>query len=96
MSSTMSAVATVIANDDGSGTGWLLVLGPVAAVLAYLGLWSYYRNTHRSHAFEREARVEAQPIVRHDEKRNSITGTKRARIDRENRTNHRQRVQRFG
>lgn len=85
------------ANGDGDGSmAWLLILGPLAAVATYLGLWFYYRNTHRSHAFEHETTVEAQPIGRQDFKRTSITGTKRARIERENRTNHRQRVQRFG
>lgn len=85
------------ANGDGdASTAWLLILGPIAAVATYLGLWAYYRNTHRSHSYERETSVEAQPIGRHDMKRTSITGTKRARIERENRTNHRQRVQRFG
>lgn len=93
----VTTLATVLANDDGGGgAAWLLVLGPIAMLLAYLGLWSYYRNTHRSHAFERETRVEAQPITRHDAKRTSITGTKRARVERENRTDHRRRVQRFG
>lgn len=89
--------ATAAANgDDGSGVAWLLILGPIAVVATYLGLWSYYRNTHQSHAFERETRIESQPVVAHDAKVSKVTGVTRSRIERENRTNHRDRVQRFG
>lgn len=95
MSATI-ALAVLLANDDGGGAAWLLVLGPIAVVVTYLGLWSYYRNTHQSHAYERETRIASEPIVASDAKVSTITGTKRNRIERENRTNHRQRVERFG
>jgi hypothetical protein len=86
--------ATLAASDDGGGAPWLLVLGPAGAGAVYFGLWRYYRNTHTSHDFERETRVEATAVTGHDSKVDDITGTRRSRIDGENHGNHRQRVQR--
>jgi hypothetical protein len=86
--------ATFAAADDGSGTPWLLLLGPAGAGGVYYGLWRYYRNTHQSHGFERETRIEAQPITGSDTKVREITGTKKSGIDGDNRTSHRKRVQR--
>lgn len=48
-------------SDDG-GLG-LLLLGPAGAVGLYWMLYRYYRNTDKSHAFERETLVEAQPVT---------------------------------
>ncbi len=90
-----SSTATFAAADDGSATPWLLALGPAGAGAVYFGLWRYYRNTHKSHDFERETRIAAQPATGHDAKVNEVTGTRKTRIDGENRTDHRQRVQRF-
>jgi hypothetical protein len=42
-------------------------------------LWRYYRNTHTSHSFERETRIEAQPVTGSDAKVKEITGTKKSR-----------------
>lgn len=87
---------TVLATaDDGGGSGWLLVLGPAGAAGVYFGLWRYYRNTHVSNSFERETRISAQPVTGHDAKVGDVNGTKRSRIDGDNRTNHRQRVRRM-
>jgi hypothetical protein len=83
------------ADGDGGATPWLLALGPAGAAGVYFGLWRYYRNTHTSHSFEKETRIDVQPITGDDVKVRDITGTKKSRIDGENRTNHRQRVQRF-
>lgn len=94
LASALSPVAIVAADND-SGAPWLLVLGPAGAGAVYFGLWRYYRNTHVSHSFEQETRIEAQPVTAHDAKVNEITGTKKTRIDGDNRTSHRQRVQRF-
>ncbi len=93
-------IATVLAEllaaaDDDGGSAWLLLLGPAGAGAVYFGMWRYYRNTHTSHAFERETRIEAQPVTGHDGKVKEITGTKRSRIDGDNRTDHRRRVRRF-
>jgi hypothetical protein len=86
--------ATVAAADGDGGPTWLLLLGPAGAGGVYFLSWRYYRNTHRSHAFERETRIEAQSVTGHDAKVDEVTGTKKSRIDGDNRTNHRQRVQR--
>ena len=86
--------ATLVAAESDGGPPWLLLLGPAGAGGLYYGLWRYYRNTDKSHAFERETRIEAQPITGHDAKIDEITGTKKSGIDGANHTNHRQRVQR--
>ena len=38
---------------------WLLALGPAGASALYWALYRYYRNTDKSHAFERETDVVA-------------------------------------
>ena len=51
--------ASLLAANDG-GPAWLLVLGPAGGGALYFGLWSYYRNTGKSHSFERETRIAAK------------------------------------
>jgi hypothetical protein len=92
MSTSSSLLAS--SSSDSGGPPWLLLLGPAGAGGVYYGLWRYYRNTHQSHAFERETRIAAQPVTGHDAKIDEITGTKKTGIDGDNRMNHRQRVQR--
>ena len=93
LASAVSSAALIAAEDDG-GPVWLLLLGPAGAGGVYFLSWRYYRNTDKSHAFERETRIEAQPVTGNDAKVNEIKGTKKSGIDGDNRTNHRQRVQR--
>lgn len=88
----MSAVLLAASN---SGPAWLLVLGPAAGGGFYYGWWRYYRNTDKSHSFERETRVAAQPITGREAKVDEVRGTKRSSIDGANHGNHRQRVQRL-
>jgi hypothetical protein len=96
LATTLSAIVTVIASSsEGGGSGFLLLLGPVAGGGAYFGLWSYYRNTGKSHAFERETRIQAQPVTGTDVKVGDIKGTKRSSIDGDNRNDHRARVERI-
>ena len=90
-----ASAATFAAADDGGGSAFLLILGPAGGAAAYFGLWRYYRNTHQSHAFERETRIAAQPVTGDEAKVNEIKGTKKSGIDGDNRSNHRKRVQRF-
>lgn len=92
--SNLSPSLVFAAKSDG-GPLWLLALGPGGAAALYYGLWSYYRNTGKSHSFESETRVEAKPVTGHEAKVNQITGTKATQIDGNNQTAHRQRVQRF-
>jgi hypothetical protein len=96
VASALSSATFAAADGDGGGTPWLLALGPAGAGGVYYGLWRYYRNTDKTHDFERETRIEAQPATGNDVKVNQIKGTKKKRIDGDNHTNHRQRVQRSG
>jgi hypothetical protein len=89
--------AMTLAASDGDGAPvWLLALGPAGAAGLYFGLWSYYRNTGKSHSFEHETRVAAKPITGNETKVNRVTGTKATRINGDNVSDYRQRVQRLG
>ena len=81
-------------SDDGSL--FLLALGPAGATGLYWAIYRYYRNTDKSHAFERETRIDAKPITgaENDRKVDTITGTQKTRIDGDNVSDYRQRVQR--
>jgi hypothetical protein len=78
---------------DDSGL-WLLALGPAGAAGLYWTLYRYYRNTDKSHAFERETAVEAQPVTGSDEKIGENNGTQETSIDGNNVSAYRQRVER--
>jgi hypothetical protein len=94
LAAAVSAASLAAADGDGGGPAWLLLLGPAGGGAAYFGAWRYYRNTHQSHAFEKETRITAQPITGSDTKTSEIKGTRKSGIDGDNRKNHRQRVQR--
>ena len=76
---------------------WLLALGPAGASALYWALYRYYRNTDKSHAFERETLIEAKPVngMESDRKVDEIKGTREKRIDGDNVHAYRQRVQRI-
>jgi hypothetical protein len=80
-------------SDDGGL--WLLAAGPAGATALYWALYRFYRNTDKSHSFERETKVEAQPITGSDEKVDEIKGTRQTRIDGDNVAAYRKRVQRI-
>ena len=44
----------VMASSGDSAPLWLLVAGPAGAVATYWSLYRYYRNTDKSHGYERE------------------------------------------
>lgn len=92
--SALFASGLVAASGD-SGPVWLLILGPAGAAGLYFGLWQYYRNTGKSHSFERETRVESKPITGTDRKVDEIKGTTKTGIDGNNKSSHRERVQRI-
>ena len=73
----------------------LLLLGPGSAVGLYWGLYRYYRNTDKSHAFERETKVDAKPVTGTDQKIGTNNGTRERRIDGDNVSEYRQRVTRM-
>lgn len=79
-------------SDDGGL--WLLLAGPAGATALYWALYRYYRNTDKSHAFERETTVDAKPVTGSDEKVDEVTGTRQTRIDGDNVGAYRDRVQR--
>ncbi|MEO6185645.1 MAG: hypothetical protein ABIP38_04695 [Steroidobacteraceae bacterium] len=73
----------------------LLALGPAGAAGLYWALYRYYRNTDKSHAFERETRVEAKPVTGSDIKVGTNNGTQASRIEGDNVTEYRRRVQKI-
>ena len=70
----------------------LLLLGPASSVGLYWALYRYYRNTDKSHAFERETKVDAKPVTGSDEKVDTNNGTRERRIKGDNVSEYRQRV----
>jgi len=80
-------------SDDGGL--WLLAAGPAGATALYWALYRFYRNTDKSHGFERETKVEAQPVTGSDEKVDEIEGTQRSRVEGDNVAAYRARVQRI-
>ncbi len=85
----------LLAQSGDGDAGWILLLGPAGGGATYFGVYRYYRNTHRSHAFEHETHITAQPITGDDRKVREIRGTRQPRIDGDNSYDHRQRVQRL-
>ena len=82
-------------SDDGGLA--LLLLGPAGGAGLYWMLYRYYRNTDKSHAFERETVVEAQPVTgaEHDRKIDEVKGTQASQIRGNNVADFRKRVQRM-
>ena len=73
----------------------ILLLGPAGATGLYWYLYRYYRNTDKSHAYERETIVEAKPVTGSNEKVGEVKGTQETRINGNNVGEYRQRVQRL-
>ena len=80
-------------SDDGGLL--LLMLGPTGGAGLYWMLYRYYRNTDKSHAFERETAVEAKPVTGDDRKVDEIKGTRESRINGDNVSAYRTRVKRI-
>ena len=80
-------------SDDGGL--WLLLSGPASATGLYWALFRYYRNTDKSHAFERETAVVAKPVTGTDAKVDEVKGTRKTRIDGDNVREYRKRVERL-
>lgn len=72
----------------------LLLAGPLGGALVYWLLFRYYRNVDKSHSFETETIIEAQPVTGNDRKINEIRGTQRTKIKGDNVSSHRSRVRR--
>lgn len=80
-------------SDDGGL--WLLLAGPASATGVYWALYRYYRNTDKSHAFERETAVVAKPVTGTDQKVDEVKGTRESRIKGDNVHAYRDRVERL-
>lgn len=74
----------------------LLAIGPAGAAGVYWMLYRYYRNTDKSHYFERETDVNAQPVTgaEADRKVNEVRGTQATAISGNNVGDYRRRVER--
>jgi len=77
------------------GELWLLLSGPAGATALYWFLYRYYRNTDKSHAYERETAVVAKPVTGSDQKVDEVKGTRETRIRGDNVNAYRQRVERI-
>jgi hypothetical protein len=77
-----------------NGSGWILLAGPAGAAGTYWALYQYYRNTNKSHDFERDTVIESQPITGGERQVDRVQGTQRTTINGDNVSNYRQRVQR--
>ena len=82
-------------SDDGGLA--LLLLGPAGGAGLYWALYRYYRNTDKSHAFERETTVDGKPVTgaERDRKVDEVKGTRETRIDGDNVREYRKRVARI-
>ncbi len=80
-------------SDDGGLA--ILLLGPAGATGLYWALYRYYRNTDKSHAFERETAVDAKPVTGSDDKVDEVKGTRETRISGDNVREFRKRVKRI-
>ena len=82
-------------SDDGGLA--LLLLGPAGGAGLYWMLYRYYRNTDKSHAFERETTVDAKPVTgaEHDRQVDEVKGTRETRIKGDNVGDCRDRVERM-
>lgn len=76
---------------------FLLLLGPAGGAGLYWLLYRYYRNTDKSHAFERETKVDAKPVTgaEQDRKVDEVKGTRATSIPGNNVHAYRARVQRM-
>jgi hypothetical protein len=74
---------------------WLLAAGPAGAAATYWSLYRYYRNNDKSHAFERDTLIEAQPVQGGKERVDHISKTRDSDIDGDNSEAHRQRIARL-
>ena len=80
-------------SDDGGLA--LLLIGPAGGVGLYWALYRYYRNTDKSHAFERESKVDAKPVTGTDIKVGTNNGTRESSIKGNNVSDYRERVERI-
>lgn len=86
-------VLVVMATSGDSAPVWLLAAGPAGGAATYWALHRYYRNTDKSHAYERDTLITAQPVQGQEAKIDHISKTRDSGIDGDNSEDHRERVQ---
>ncbi|CAM3806363.1 hypothetical protein NOZE110980_15995 [Nocardioides zeicaulis] len=85
---------TVLATGD-SGPLWILAAGPAGALGTYWAIYRYYRNNDKTHAYERDTLIEAEPVQGAEQKVDHISKTRKSGIDGDNKAKFRERVQRM-
>ncbi len=92
---TDTVMAIVMATSGDSAPVWILAAGPAGAGVTYWAIYRYYRNTDKSHAYERDTLIKAKPVQGSEDKVDHISKTRKSGIDGDNMSKHRQRVQRM-
>lgn len=82
-----------LASDD--SPIWLLLAGPLGGGATYWLIYRYYRNTDKSHHYEKDTLIDAQPVSGGENKVDHISRTRDSDIDGDNSKSHRKRVQRI-
>lgn len=85
-------LGNLVVASSGDVPVWLLIFGPVGAVTFYLTVWRMYRNTDKSHSFERETEVVVSNMTGGDAKVSTNNGTQERWIRGRNDGNPRQRL----
>lgn len=92
---TLTQTAQFVVQSSDSDTPFaLLALGPAGAVATYWAIFKYYRNTDKSHQFEKETLIEARPVEGGEDKVDHIGRTRKKSIAGKNGDDFRKRVQR--
>ena len=89
-------IADIVVMASDGVPAWILAAGPAGGAATYWALFRYYRNTDKSHAYERDTLIAAQPVAGNQEKVDHISKTRDSDIDGDNSSNHRARVKRLG
>lgn len=92
---TLLPAISIPADSDSDSIPWLLAAGPAAGIAVYWWLFRFYRNTDKSHQFERETNIQGQPVGGDDQKVNEIRGTRERTVRGNNVQDFRQRVTRM-
>ncbi len=95
MSGIAVVISDIIALSGDDSPIWLLAAGPVGGVATYWAFFRYYRNTDKSHAFERDTIIAAQPVQGGEEQVDRISKTRKSGVEGDNVGDYRKRVQRI-
>ena len=92
------ATVMLLADSDSGVAGIALpfLAGPAVFAAVYGGIYRYYRNTDKSHEFERDTIIDAQPVGGGESKVDHISRTRDSDIKGDNSDDYRKRVQRVG